>query len=144
MDVRLKKLKRGHCGLNIGLCPGPYRGDPMPGNAIHVAEDTFRFFEPAIKLNLSGRSLNHWGITKLTHQEWLTILGAWRDLRILLMKAQIPLDLPVLRLVPTHARRIFMRDFARNCRGLAKMIGLLEEWLRDELESNNELFIAGI
>ena len=116
----------------------------MPDNAIHIADDTFWFLAAAIKQHLSGRPMDYCGVTKITRREWLSILDEWQGLQYLLQRARIPLDLPVLRQVPKHARRMFVRDFVRNCAGMAKMIGLLEKWLRAELESNDELFIAGL
>jgi hypothetical protein len=144
MDFRLKKLKRGHGGLNMGLCPGPYLGDIMPDNAIHIAEDPFWFLEPAILRHSLYTRSHHYGVAEVSCKEWGRILEEWKELQRLLLKAQIPLDIPVLREAPRYARKAFVRDFRRNCAGLAKMIGLLENWFGAELESNDQVFIAGI
>jgi hypothetical protein len=51
MDCRLKKLKAGHIGLNMGLCPGFYEGRKSRGIAIHIAE--------TIAARISHRSAVH-------------------------------------------------------------------------------------
>jgi hypothetical protein len=146
MDFRLKKLKRGHGGLNMDLCPGRYHGHPMPEDAIQIAEDSFWFLESGIKSHSAqyARPYAHYGVTDIPRTEWFAILGEWKELQRLLLTAKTPLDLPVLRKGPRYARKAFIRDFRRNCAGLAKMIGMLEEWFRAKLESNDQIFIGGI
>jgi hypothetical protein len=116
MDFRLKKLKWGNGGLNMGLCPGPYRGDFMPDNAIHIAEDAFWFLEPGIKKHCAqySRPYAHYGVTEVYRQEWSEILREWERLSVDLGTAKLTPHLEILRFIPEDARKIFVRDFDRN------------------------------
>ena len=146
MDFRLKKLKRGYGGLNMGLGPGPYRGDPMPDDAIHIAEDAFWFLELGIKKHCAqySRPYAHYGVTEVSREEWSEILREWEGLSVQLEAAKLTPQLEILRVVPKDTRKMFIRDFDRNRRGLSKMIGLLSEWMRAELITGEQISILGI
>jgi hypothetical protein len=145
MDFRLKKLKRGHGGLNMGLCPGSYKGDPMPDDAIHIHEDSFWLLEKGIGKRFARyKNYSHYGVTDFSRQEWLVVLDEWEHLRLKLERARLTTDLEELRTIPMYARKLFVRDFSRNCAGLADMIGRVSDWVRAKLSANDHLFVAGI
>ena len=146
MDFRLKKLKPGHGGLNMGICPGIYGGAESWADSIHIAEDSFWFLELGIKKHcrLYARPDAHYGVTEITREEWSEILGEWDKLRTELDSASLTTDLPVLRLVMKDVRKTFVRDFKRNCVGLSKLIGQLCEWMRTELVAHEYISVLGI
>ena len=146
MDFRLKKLKRGYGGLNMGLGPGPYRDDPMPDNAIHITEHAFWFLEPGIKKHCAqySRPYAHYGVTEVSREEWSEVFREWEGLSVQLEAAKLTPHLEILRFIPKDARRIFVRDFDRNRVGLSRMIGLLNDWMRAELITEEQISILGI
>jgi hypothetical protein len=145
MDFSLKKLQRGHKGLNLGLVPGPYVRGSMPDNAIHIAEDAFWFLEPGIQKHVPGyANYGHYGVTQIPREKWLRILDEWEQLRLELDVAQLNADGPVLHFIRKHTSEEFIRDFERNRAGLSMMIANLDRWIREELENTDQMFIAGI
>jgi len=146
MDFRLKKLRRGHCGLNMGLGPGPYCGDPMPDDSFHIAEDVFWFLEPGIKKHCTPytRPYAHYGVTEIPREEWMRILLEWENLRVNLGAAKLTPDLGILRCIGGDARRRFVSDFDRNRLGLSRMIVQLTKWMRSELVVHEQISVLGI
>lgn len=130
----------------MGLGPGPYRGDPMPENAVHIAEDAFWFLEPGIKKHCTPftRPYAHYGVTEIPREEWIGILLEWESLRVNLEAAKLAPDLGILQFIVRDARTRFVRDFDRNKLGLARMIVRLSEWMRSELVLHEQISVLGI
>ena len=144
LDFRIKKLKRGHCGLNIGFCPGPWRGDPMPDDAIHFSEDVFWMLEPALMRHSAYTSSHHYGVCEIAREQWLLILVDWQRIRSEFARARLSTDVPILRILPKHLRPIFHRDFRRNCRKMERLTEQLDAWIRNELQRHEGIFVAGL
>jgi hypothetical protein len=139
----LKKLKAGHHGLNMGLCPcqAMHSNDDTVG----IAEDSFWFLEHGIKKHCARyTSMAHYGVTAISREEWLVIFNEWGRLRVDLDRALLTTDLVVLRSVAKHARREFVMDFARNKGKLSKLIGQVAAWIRAELIYHEHISILGI
>ena len=146
MDFRLKKLRRGHCGLNIGFGPGPFLGDPMPENAIHVSEDVFWLLEPSIQRHSVqySRPYSHYGVTEVVREEWIEILNEWNSLKINLKSAMLTPQVGILRFIPRDSRTRFVRDFDRNRIGPSRMISRLDDWMRTRLVDHEQVTVIGI
>jgi len=145
MDFRLKKLKAGRIGLNMGLCPGSYRGRESHNDAVYIAEDSFCFLEPGIRKHCARYAgYAHWGVTAASRGEWLLILAEWERLRTDLNAASLTTDLAILRVVMKETRKLFLRDFNRNRVKLSKMIGESITWMRAELIEHDQVSILGI
>jgi hypothetical protein len=146
MDFRLKKLKPGHTGLNMCLCPGIYKGVESRADSIHIAEDPFWFLEIGIKTHCTpyARPFAHYGVTEIPRKAWCEILGEWDALGKSLDAASLTTDLPVLRLVMKDVRKTFVKDFKRNCAGLSKLIEQLTDWMRAELAAQEYISVHGI
>jgi hypothetical protein len=145
MDCRLKKLKAGHIGLNLGLCPGTYRGRESHEAAIHIAEASFCFLEPGIRRHCPRYAgYAHWGVTAISREEWFKILDEWEQLKQGLDVATLTTDLQILRAIMKNARREFIRDFDRNRAKLSKMIAQLVPWMRTELIEYEHITVLGI
>jgi hypothetical protein len=146
MDFRLKKLKPGHTGLNMGLCPGAYKGVESCADSIHIAEASFWFLEIGIKKHckLYARPYAHYGVTEISRKEWCEILSEWDTLGKNLDAASLTTDPPVLRLVMKDVRKTFVKDFKKNCAGLSKLIDQLTKWMWAELAAQEYISVHGI
>jgi hypothetical protein len=91
-----------------------------------------------------SRPYAHYGVTEVSREEWSEILREWEGLSVQLEAAKLTPQLEILRVVPKDTRKMFIRDFDRNRRGLSKMIGLLSEWMRAELITGEQISILGI
>jgi len=127
------------------LLPGRYRGEVSFDEAITIREGAFWFLEHAIREKCSGYvEYSHWGRTVIPRREWVAVLSEWQALKSRLQVVPFPFQLAVLRFVPIDDRKMFLRDFARNCRKLVVLIDQLSLWINTELEISEEISILGI
>lgn len=145
MDFRLKERKPGRVGLNMGLLPGTYQGTESIPEVTYISEDVFWLLEVAIRKHCEAlTSYSHWGHTPISRAQWEAILVEWKNLAIAADLAKLPIQIPALRALPTHARREFLRDFRRNCAKLSKLILRLTLHVRDLLATCDEISVLGV
>lgn len=146
IDSRIRSRERGFGGLTMGFYPGEYRIDDPIGRAVYVHENAFWLLEPAIIEHSPryARPLSYYGVTAIYQNEWAHILQEWSVVKSAAERANLPIILPELRSIPRDARKLFLRDFKRNCFRFSRMTSILIAWIETQLTEVEEITILGI